>query len=155
MLGCATAATAQVEGKSKVDYVGFDQLTSEVYEYRNTRLVGVDTFNLYSREAGTIILDTRSKAAYDEIHIKGAIHLNFSDFTTKKLADVIPSKETRILIYCNNNVQSDLNSMRDKAAPLALNIPTFINLYGYGYMNIYELKDYLSEFDDRIEFVRK
>jgi hypothetical protein len=24
--------------------------------------------------------------------------------------------------------------------PLALNIPTFINLYGYGYKNIYELK---------------
>ena len=39
--------------------------------------------------------------------------------------------------------------------PLALNIPTFINLYGYGYDNIYELKDYMDEEDDRVQFETK
>ena len=72
-------------------------------------------------------------------HIEGAIHLNFSDFTDEKLADVIPSKDTRILIYCNNNFTDNIAPVMLKRVELALNVPTFINLYGYGYENIYEL----------------
>ena len=33
---------------------------------------------------------------------------------------------------------------------LALNIPTYINLYGYGYRNIYELNEYLYKGDKRL-----
>lgn len=40
-----------------------------------------------------------------------------------------------------------------KRVELALNIPTFINLYGYGYKNIYELGDMISVDDPRIRFV--
>jgi signal peptidase I len=40
-----------------------------------------------------------------------------------------------------------------KSAPLALNIPTFINLYGYGYRNIYELGDVVDFNDPRIRWV--
>ena len=40
----------------------------------------------------------------------------------------------------------------DKRVDLALNIPTFINLYGYGYRNVYELKDRLNEDDSRLNF---
>jgi hypothetical protein len=36
---------------------------------------------------------------------------------------------------------------------LALNIPTYINLYGYGYQNVYELNELVATFfDKRIEF---
>ena len=34
---------------------------------------------------------------------------------------------------------------------LALNIPTYINLYGYGYKNVYELKDLVMIDDKRLE----
>ena len=40
-----------------------------------------------------------------------------------------------------------------KSAPLALNIPTFINLYGYGYRNIYELGDIVDFNDPAVEWV--
>lgn len=157
-LGLTQIASAQTQGKaplnSNVDYNGFEALTSEIADYRAGRLIQIDTFNLYSQDSTTIILDTRSKAAYDEIHIAGAVHLNFSDFTVDKLAKVIPNMTTRILIYCNNNIDSDFSSLTDKMAPLALNIPTFINLYGYGYTNVYELQDYLMESDPRITFVK-
>jgi hypothetical protein len=43
-------------------------------------------------------------------------------------------------------------ALLNKMAPLALNIPTFINLYAYGYENIYELKEYLNENDKRVHF---
>ena len=128
---------------SNIDYQGFNQLTNEVEKYRNTRLIDVYEFNKMLKEPNTILLDTRSRAAFETRHIKGAVHLNFSDFTEGKLAKVIPSKETRILIYCNNNFSGDVTAFASKMAPLALNIPTFINLYGYGYKNIYELKDLL------------
>ncbi len=126
-------------GKANIDYSGFVQLSNEVQQYRQQRMVSLDDFLKMSEEAGTIILDTRSKAAYDGKHLKGAVHLNFSDFTEAKLAKVIPSKDTRILIYCNNNILNDPMSFAMKSRPLALNIPTFINLYGYGYKNIYEM----------------
>ena len=139
----------------KIDYKGFQALTKEVYEYRETKRVTIELFNLLAKGENTIILDCRSKKAYDEIHIKGAKHLNFSDFTEKSLAKVIPDKQTRVLIYCNNNFISKNQMMLLKSPPLALNIPTFINLYGYGYKNIYELSSYLDENDPRIEFTRK
>ena len=156
ILGLSHIAMAQAKplSNSKVDYEGFAALTAEISDYRAGRLIQIDIFNLYSKDSSTIILDTRSKAAYDEIHIAGAIHLNFSDFTAAKLAKVIPNMNTRILIYCNNNIESDYSSLTDKMVSLALNIPTFINLYGYGYTNVYELQDYLMESDPRIEFVK-
>lgn len=54
------------------------------------------------------------------------------------LAELIGAKNRRILIYCNNNFSEKVAPVVLKSAPLALNVPTFINLYGYGYENIYE-----------------
>jgi len=125
---------------SHIDYDGFSELTTEVAEYREQRLINVAKFRELSKQKNVIVLDTRSKQAYDQIHIKGAIHLNFSDFTAEKIATIIPNKETTILIYCNNNFESPLAALALKVQPLALNIPTFINLYGYGYKDIYELR---------------
>jgi len=34
---------------------------------------------------------------------------------------------------------------------MALNIPTYINLYGYGYKNVYELSELISVSDSRIK----
>ncbi|MEO1857201.1 MAG: rhodanese-like domain-containing protein [Rubritalea sp.] len=137
---------------SKVDYPGFSQMTKEVESHRSTHLVKVEKFMKMAGEQNTIILDTRSARNYAGRHIAGAVHLNFSEFSEEKLAKLIPDKETRILIYCNNNFKDDPTTMVLKSAPLALNIPTFINLYGYGYKNVYELSDYLSVKDARLEF---
>lgn len=135
-----------------IDFEGFLKISQEVNEYRQGRLVPIETFMAFAKEENTIILDCRSKEAYNAIHIKGAIHINFSDFTEKKLAEVIPDKNTRILIYCNNNFISQHEALVSKSAPLALNIPTFVNLYGYGYKNVYELSSYLIQEDPRLEF---
>ncbi|MBR9859766.1 rhodanese-like domain-containing protein [bacterium] len=129
----------QITNPSMVDYSGFVQLTNEVDSFRQTRMVMADSFWAMAQDSNTIILDTRSKAMYDAKHVKGAVHLNFSDFSEEKLAKVIPDSNTRILIYCNNNFMNDNLFYVSKGPPLALNIPTFINLYGYGYKNIYEL----------------
>lgn len=153
-------ANAQVE--SKVDYDAFEKLVTEVKPHRAKRLIGIEEFNKISQIDNVVILDTRSKEMYDAKHIKGAIHLNFSNFTQKNLEALFPDKSTTILIYCNNNFDGDESYFPTKAynpkleAPkeeltLALNIPTYINLYGYGYKNVYELSELVSIFDERVE----
>ena len=157
--------SAQQETKlpaSKVDFDAFEKLTKEVKEYRKDRLVSLDKFLTYAKENNTIILDTRSTEMYNRKHVKGAIHLDFTDFTQNNLDQLIKSKNKRILIYCNNNFDNDeINFTSKMAMPLkidkkpitlALNIPTFINLYGYGYKNVYELADLVSVFNQQIEF---
>lgn len=158
------AQNDSIRNPSLVDYDAFIELALEVKSHREERLLTVEQFNKMSSEAGVLILDTRSKEMYDAKHIKGAIHLNFSDFTQTNLERLIPTPETKILIYCNNNIDDDQkyfmtksynprNYYKDeKALTLALNIPTYINLYGYGYRNVYELGELISYFDGRIQF---
>ncbi len=139
-------------GSSNIDYPGFMDLSNEAYTYREQRIISMEEFSRFAKEPGTIILDTRSASAYKGKHLKGAVHLNFSDFTARKLAKVIPSKDTKILIYCNNNFLNDPASFAMKSKSLALNIPTFINLYGYGYKNIYEMGSLLPVTHPSLEF---
>lgn len=136
--------SALLSSPNTIDYNGFRELTQTTEPYRQKRLIGIDSFAKMMVEDDVLVLDTRSKAAYDDIHIKGAVHLNFSDFTADKLAKVIPSKKTRILIYCNNNFLDGGLSLASKSLRLALNIPTFINLVGYGYKDVYELQNVIS-----------
>ena len=147
---------------SKVDFDAYETLAKKVKEYRKNRLISLSKFISLSKEQNTVILDTRSTEMYNRRHVKGAIHLNFADFTQDNLRLLIPDLNTRILIYCNNNFDKDPvnfalksskpKSLKQKEITLALNIPTFINLYGYGYKNVYELADLVSVFNKTIEF---
>ncbi|MCI4645268.1 MAG: rhodanese-like domain-containing protein [Hyphomonadaceae bacterium] len=139
--------------EATIDYPGFLEVSAEVMEVRAQRLVSLESFNEMAGEPNTIILDTRSAEAFAMGHIDGAVHLNFSDFTDEKLAAVVGDKGTRILIYCNNNFSDDVAPIVLKRAPLALNIPTFVNLYGYGYENVYELADLVSTQDPDVHWV--
>ena len=191
---------------------------SKVKEHRKTHLVDLANFNQMQQKENVYILDTRSKEMYDRKHVKGAIHINFSDFTQENLDALFPSRDANILIYCNNNfiesVQIDPTSSQirmiadmnfaskvsrpdmrefqiqtidrgsipnavfqmnsgwtietieveeaiedraeniesEKPITLALNIPTYINLYGYGYRNVFELSELVYTNDPRIQF---
>ena len=159
--------------KAKVSFDDFKGLVAEVETHRASRLIDLNTFLKMSKEEGIIILDSRSTFRFDRIHLKGAKHLAFTDFTQDNLAKVFPSFETKILIYCNNNFDGNETDFASKVAvprpksnkavgeqlaaqakPLmmALNIPTYVNLYGYGYRNIYELHELVKVNDPRIVF---
>jgi hypothetical protein len=150
----ATNATSanQVAVPSRVDYPGFVDLSKEAGEYRKKRLVAIEAFMKMAEDPQTMILDARSESAYRRKHIKGAININFSDFSVEGLKQAIPDKNKRILIYCNNNIDGDTANFPTKSVSLALNIPTFINLYGYGYKNVYELSSLLQADDARLIF---
>lgn len=147
---------------SKVNFGEFLELAKEVQAHRQERVVHLEEWIKMSKESNTIILDTRSKKMYDAKHVKGAVHLNFADFNPTSLRKIVPFKNTKILIYCNNNIDNEpiffasKSTMpvtrKEKTRTLALNVPTFINLYGYGYKNVYELADLVSVFNTQLEF---
>jgi phage shock protein E len=151
-----TAPAAEAEEKpAQVDYPGFLQLGGDIAAYRETRLIDLETFNAMKADPDTIIIDARSARNYGLGHISGAVNLNFSDFSAGMLSEVIGSKQRRILIYCNNNFTDNVAPVMLKSAPLALNVPTFINLYGYGYENIYELSGEYSIDDPEIGWISR
>ena len=181
LLVTASVAAAQPKGldtvkrypQALVSFEDFKALVAEVEAHRASRLIDLNTFLKMSKEPKTIIFDARSDFRFERKHLAGAKHLSFSDFTAENLAKLIPDRNTRILIYCNNNFDGDQVDFATKAAPrfdqppkppesqilgnrkpvmLALNIPTFINLYGYGYRNVYELDELVNIDDKRIKF---
>jgi rhodanese-related sulfurtransferase len=157
--GLVTFATAAPNSprqatRNQIDYQGFQHLTQEVHAYRAGRLVTLAQFQTMAREPNTIILDARSADAYAQGHIEGALNLSLTDFTAPALAAAIKNPNTRILIYCNNNFENNAAPVVLKAAPLSLNIQTFINLYGYGYKNVYELGDVVNFNDPKVRWVR-
>mgnify|MGYP001241897250 CR=1 FL=1 len=150
-----------------VSFEDYEKLMAEVKEHRKSRLLELPEYIEMAKQPDVIILDARSEAMYNSKHIKGAVNLTFAEFTQETLAKIIPSFETKILIYCNNNFIDDSQNFPtkiskpeikrnkgggDKEITLALNIPTYLNLYGYGYTNVYELNEILSVNDSRLEF---
>lgn len=159
--------------KARVSYEDFKELVAQVEPHRSARILSLDQFLEMSKQPNVIVLDTRSAFRYERIHIQGAKHLSFTDFTQANLAGVIPTPETTVLIYCNNNFDGNQIDFASKSAParpssnrslgsqvasqekpvqLALNVPTYINLYGYGYPNVYELGELVKVTDPRIQF---
>lgn len=156
MLASSALATekARPTTDAQIDYQGFRTLASEVEDYRAGRLVSLRDFQRMAREPNTIILDARSAAAYAEGHIGSAVSLPFTDFTDQSLRAALRDPNVRILIYCNNNFSNNAQPVILKRVELALNIQTFINLYGYGYRNIYELGDVVDFNDPQVGWVR-
>lgn len=150
----AQVKNTAAQSSGQVDYDGFRNLTGEVEAYRADRLVTLADFNLMAREPNTIILDARSANAYAQGHIEGAINLPFTDFTDQSLHEALRDPNVRILIYCNNNFSNNAQPVILKRVELALNIQTFINLYGYGYRNVYELADIVDFNDPAVGWVQ-
>ena len=147
-------AVAPAPQRPQVDFPGFVELTGQVRGYRDGRLVDFRTFRALAARPGTLILDARSADAFARGHIDGAVNLPFTDFTADSLAAVIGSWNRPILIYCNNNFSNNEPPVRLKAVQLALNIQTFVNLVGYGYRNVYELRDVVDFNDPKVRWVK-
>ena len=122
-----------------IDMKGYLKLANDAAKHRESRRLTEEDFIEMSRERGVVILDARSKEKYDELHIAGAINLSFPDITVASLDSMLPDKNARILIYCNNNFKNAERPFPAKAAVASLNISTYISLYTYGYRNVYEL----------------
>jgi hypothetical protein len=122
-----------------IDMAGHLRLAREAAELRERRRVSEAEFVRMSREPGTVIPDARSRETCDELHVRGAVHLSFPDFTVESLARRLPDPNPRILIYCNHNFENAEGPFPRKLASASLNLSTFVALHTYGYRNVHEL----------------
>lgn len=153
---CALPAAAQpvppLDANSAIDMEGFLRVSSSAAQHRATRRISEEAFARMSREPGTIVLDARSRELFDRLHVKGAANLSFPDIAVDSLAKVLPDKNARILIYCNNNFLNAEGPFPSKLPSASLNLSTYIALYNYGYRNVYELADTVDLKASKLEF---
>jgi phage shock protein E len=135
-----------------IDYSSFEKHVGVVGELRDSRRVSEEEFLRMAAEPGTVVLDARSREKFDLLHVRGARNLSLPDITAEELARIIPSKDTRVLIYCNNNFVNEPRAFPTKAPAASLNIHTINVLYAYGYLNVFELGPLLDVRQTRIEF---
>jgi hypothetical protein len=135
----SVAACATEIPNRLIDYAAFERNVVAVGKLREQRRVSEQEFLRMAQDPATVVLDARSAQMFQLLHVKGAKNLSLPDFTEAELAKVIPSKDTRVLIYCNNNFLSAPKAFATKAPSASLNIHTFNVLYSYGYRNVYEL----------------
>jgi hypothetical protein len=136
-----------------IDAPGFRQIVQESAAERESKRLTEAEFIKAMQEKGVIVLDARSTRNFDRRHIKGAVNLPFTEFTASELAKVIPKKDSKVLIYCNNNFGGSPAAFATKMPSTALNLSTYVSLRGYGYTNIYELGPLLEVSTTKIPFV--
>ena len=78
---------------------------------------------------GAILLDVRTKQEFMEGHLNGAIVIPYYEIS-KKIENIIPSKEQEIIVYCKNGGRG---------------ITAVETLNKLGYKNVYNLKGGLEE----------
>jgi hypothetical protein len=148
----AVAASAADIPNRLIDYPAFQDNVTSVRELRDKRRVTEAQFLRMAADPGTIILDARSREKFELLHVKGARNLSLPDITAEELAKIVPSKSTRILIYCNNNFLNEPRAFPTKAPAASLNIHTINVLFAYGYTNVYELGPLIDVQRTRIPF---
>ena len=125
----------------------------EAMKHRSTHRISEDEFLRMSGEPGTIVFDARSREKFELLHVDGAINLPLPDVDPESLARVLPDKNSRILIYCNNNFDGDPMAFMRKKMSVSLNLLTFTTLYEYGYRNVYELAPLVGVAETRLPLV--
>ena len=122
-----------------IDAAAYLRVATEAMQYRASHRLSEDEFIRYAGLPGTIVLDARSREKYSVLHVRGALNLSFPDIALSTLAQALPDKNARILIYCNNNFTNADEAFPAKLPSASLNLSTWVALYDYGYRNVYEL----------------
>jgi hypothetical protein len=135
----AGLASAQEIPNPLIDYRAFQAGVERVGAVRENLRVTEFEFLVLAGDPSIVILDARSAEKFARLHVKGAKNLSLPDMTEEELARIIPSKSTRILIYCNNNFINEPGAFPAKNLAASLNVYTLNVLFAYGYTNVYEL----------------
>jgi 3-mercaptopyruvate sulfurtransferase SseA len=137
----------------RVDMKAYLDVSRAAARHRESHRVTEAEFVRMAAEPDTIVLDARSPEKYRQLHIAGAVNLTFADISEESLARLLPDKDGRILIYCNNNFVGDESAFPRKLASASLNLSTYVALYDYGYRNVYELAPLLDVGSAKVRLV--
>ena len=135
-----------------INYAQFQNIVHTASAAREIHRLSEKEFLGVLNDPNTIVLDARSASMYQLRHIKGAVNLPFTDFTAESLARVLPRRDAKVVIYCNNNFTGSPTAFAAKAPAASLNLSTYTSLVAYGYSNVFELGPLLDIRTTRIPF---
>jgi hypothetical protein len=138
-LSASSVLAAEPIPNPLIDYKEFQKIVAASANERESHRLTEPQFIAAMADKSAVLLDARSASKYELRHIRGAVSLPFTDFTADTLAKVIPARDTKILIYCNNNFVGSPVAFASKMPSASLNISTYTSLRSYGYTNIFEL----------------
>ena len=148
-IGLCAPAAAQTADKAEK----FARDVTPALKHRSERLLSLDAFSQMNTEANTLILDTRSAAEFAEGHIDGALNMPLPEMTLLNLGDLIDDRQTRILLFGNENIAEVSGRSDFEISTLPMNLLTYVSLYRYGYEDVYELSEATSVSDDRLRWI--
>lgn len=138
-IGVSQSVFAESITNRLIDYNEFQTIVQTTAPVRESRRLTEAQFITAMAENDVVLLDARTASRYEMRHIRGAVSLPFTEFTEDTLARVISTKNTKVLIYCNNNFENSPRAFASKAPSASLNLSTYTSLRSYGYTNVYEL----------------
>lgn len=97
------------------------------------KIVKAEVLARWLKEGSVVLIDVRSKEAFARSHLRGAINLPATEITDESLKRLVPSPETRIVIYCDDNL---LPTRR-----IALTTLCNPAIYQLGYHNLFVLEE--------------
>jgi len=149
----ASAQTPETLQSQDTKAAKFTRDLALALDHRLERIVSLDTFTQMYSEANTVILDTRTAADFAAGHIYGAVNVPLSEMSLLRLADAIDDRQTRILIYGDENIGEVSGRSDYDISTLPVNLLTYIGLHNYGYYEVYELGEKASFRDERLNWI--
>jgi rhodanese-related sulfurtransferase len=105
----------------------FSQNTiSKVLEKFNTKTVPYITIEELKSNLEYVLLDARETKEFNVSHIENAINVGFNKYDGKKIAAIVPDKNTTIVVYCSIGVRSEIIGEKLKK----LGYKNVLNLHG-------------------------
>ena len=86
-----------------------EEVTKEVVEAVYENITAEEAKKIMDTKEDYVILDVREKSEYDEGHIKGAILIPHDEIE-KRAEEIIPDKNTLLLVYCRSGRRSKIAS---------------------------------------------
>ena len=138
---CALPAGAEDADLKKQSRIQVNPISSDEYykkavkinEIRKKHILGADTLLNLMKDKNTVLLDVRGDDSFRQKHIRGAVHLSLADMTPQTLAKAIPSKGSRVILYCDAALipyPTRMIGASTQAYPL---------VFQHGYGNLYEV----------------
>jgi hypothetical protein len=120
-----TAQTSTSTETVVCDSEGFLKAAQDAESSRLSRRIDEVTFARMAAEPKTIVLDARSSEHWKQLRVRGSLNLPYTDFSASALERIIPSRDTRVLIYCRNNIRDT----RRWAQHSDLHHPSYLRLH--------------------------
>lgn len=81
-----------------------DKLLSK---YNDNSVPYISPQELAMPKTKAILLDSRELKEYNTSHLKNAIHVGYNHFKIDKIKEIIPNKNTEIVVYCSVGIRSE------------------------------------------------